>query len=66
MQHLELLEQLDGYKGQSKEVQEPDFKNECLVTIQSLAPHIDGVGNLTTKTIQEGNDRVFISAGFKE
>lgn len=66
MQHLELLEQLDGYKGQTKEVQERDFKNECLAEIKSLAPHIDGVGNLATKTIQKGNDRVFISAGFKE
>lgn len=64
MQHLELLEQLDGYKGQPKEVQERDFKNECLAEIKSLTAN--EVGGIVTKTIQKGNDRVFISAGFEK
>ena len=53
MQHFELLEQLDGYKGQTKEIQERDFKSECLAEIKSLATHIDGVGDMVTKTIQK-------------
>ena len=62
MQHFELLEQLDGYKVQTKEIQERDFKSECLAEIKSLATHIDGVGDMVTKTIQKWNDKVFIGA----